>query len=379
MGKNRIHLSLAKLSGTEIEYIQQTFSDNWVTTGGPHVALFENKLQTFLGDEHFVAALNSGTSSIHLGLILLSVKKDDVVICQSFTFSASANPILYQGATPIFVDSESDTWNICPIALEQAINSCMLNGKKPKAIIAVNLYGMPFKVDEILAISKKYDIPILEDSAEALGSKFKNKQCGTFGDFGVVSFNGNKIITTSAGGILVAKDKEQYDKAIFYATQSRETAPHYEHSKIGYNYRMSSVCASIGLAQMEILEKNIAKRRDNNLFYRNLIKKIPGLSMQTEPDDSYFSNFWLSTILVDAKKCGKTNTEFRLFLESQNIESRPLWKPLHMQNIFDKYPFFGLNIAKSIFEQGLCLPSGSNLNDLEKSIITNAFLNFFIK
>jgi dTDP-4-amino-4,6-dideoxygalactose transaminase len=377
MASSRIHLSLANLQGNEIKYIQQAISENWITSGGPNVALFEKNLETFYDNKVFVSALNSGTSAIHLALIMLGITFGDEVICQTMTFSASANPILYQGATPVFVDSEQKTWNICPELLEQAILEGIKRNKKPKAIIAVHIYGMPFQVDQILAISSKYDIPIIEDSAEAFGSTYKNQKCGTFGKFGIISFNGNKIITTSAGGILISNTHQEKTKAIFFATQSRDNAPHYEHSEIGYNYRMSNICASIGLGQLEVFENNLKNRQSNNVFYREIFEKIPGVIFQTEPNNNFVSNFWLTTILIDTKKEKKTAQELRLFLENLNIEARQLWKPLHLQNIFKKYSFYGTDIAEQLFLKGLCLPSSVPLNENEKIRLAQAINAFF--
>ncbi len=378
MIESKIWLSSPHMGGSELKYINEAFDTNWVAPLGPNVSGFENDLESYIGAQKSVAALSSGTAAIHLGLVLLDVKAGDEVICQSFTFSASANPILYQGAQPIFVDSESDTWNMCPVALEEAIIDRIKIGKKPKAIIAVHLYGMPFKVDEILAIAAQYGIPILEDSAEALGSTYKNQKCGTFGDIGVLSFNGNKIITTSGGGALVAKTKEQKEKAIFFATQSRDQAPHYQHSEIGYNYRLSNICAGIGRGQMEILDQHVALRRSMHDFYVDYFKDIDGVSVFEEPTSDYFSNHWLSAIVVDPTKTnGKTREDLRMALERKNIESRPLWKPMHLQPIFCDCPYYGKDVAEQLFENGLCLPSGSNLSDADRTRIKNEFDIFF--
>ena len=288
MDNKRIYLSLSEESGFEQEYIQKALETNWITSGGPNVDEFESALENYLEEKSFVSALNSGTSAIHLALVLLGVEKGDEVICQSMTFSASANPILYQGAIPIFVDSELDTWNICPEYLEAAIKDRVKKGKKPKAIIAVHLYGNPYKVDEIHAIADKYDIPIIEDSAEALGSSYKGKKCGSFGDFGIFSFNGNKIITTSSGGALISNSKELKDKAIFYATQSKDEAIHYQHSQIGYNYRMSNICAGIGLGQLKVLDKNVDSRRKINSFYKEIFRNIEGVDVFESINEDYF-------------------------------------------------------------------------------------------
>uniref|UniRef100_UPI0026EE9F4B DegT/DnrJ/EryC1/StrS family aminotransferase n=1 Tax=Flavobacterium alvei TaxID=2080416 RepID=UPI0026EE9F4B len=337
-------------------------------------------LENYLQEEVHVGSLNSGTAALHLGLMLLGVKSGDEVICQTMTFSASANPILYLGATPIFVDSEAETLNICPVALENAIKHRILLGKKPKAIIAVHLYGMPFRVDEIRAISYKYEIPILEDSAEALGSAYKGQKSGTFGDIGVLSFNGNKIITTSGGGVIVTKTLEQKSKAIFLATQARDEAPHYQHSQIGYNYRMSNICAGIGRGQMEVLDNHVILRREMHDFYVNLFENIDGVLVFNEPSADFFSNFWLTAILVDETKNGGITREIlRAALEAENIESRPLWKPMHLQPVFEGYPYYGAKVAETLFENGLCLPSGSNLSDEDRERISKTIQVVFKK
>lgn len=378
MTQSKIWLSSPHMGGIEQQFIKEAFDANWVAPLGPNVNGFETDLEDYLKEEIFVGALSSGTAALHLGLILLGVQAGDEVICQSFTFSASANPILYQGATPVFVDSESKTWNMCPLALEEAIVDRISKGKKPKVIIAVHLYGMPFDADTILAVANKYEIPVLEDSAEALGSTYKGKKCGTFGTIGVLSFNGNKIITTSGGGALVAKTKEIKDKAVFYATQSRDNAPHYQHSEIGYNYRMSNICAGIGRGQMQVLDKHVALRRKMNQFYFNYFKNIEGVTVFTEPNSDYFSNHWLSAIVIDPEKInGKTREDLRIALDQENIESRPLWKPMHLQPIFEKYPFYGSNVSETLFEFGLCLPSGSNSTENEIDRIKIVFDSFF--
>jgi dTDP-4-amino-4,6-dideoxygalactose transaminase len=380
MNNSKIWLSSPHMGGNEQKFVQDAFDTNWVAPLGPNVTGFEQDIEAYIGNKSFVAALSSGTAAIHLGLILLGVKAGDEVICQSFTFSASANPILYQGAEPIFIDSESETWNMCPKALENAIVDRISKGKKPKAIIAVHLYGMPFKVEEIRKIADTFQIPILEDSAEALGSTYKDQKCGTFGDIGVLSFNGNKIITTSGGGALVAKSKETKEKAVFFATQSRDNAPHYQHSEIGYNYRLSNICAGIGRGQMEVLDKHVDLRRKMHKFYVNYFQNIDGVTVFVEPNSDYYSNHWLSAILIDATKTnGKTREDLRLALEKENIESRPLWKPMHMQPVFKSYPYYGDNIAQNLFENGLCLPSGSNLQDSDIERLQVAFDVFFNK
>jgi dTDP-4-amino-4,6-dideoxygalactose transaminase len=358
------------MGGTEQNYIKDAFDANWVAPLGPNVNGLENDLETYLGNQAFVGALSSGTAAIHLGLILLGVQAGDEVICQSMTFSASANPILYLGATPVFIDSEEQTWNICPVALEQAIQDRIQKGNKPKAIIAVHLYGVPYQIDAVRAVADKYSIPILEDSAEALGSSYKGQKCGTFGDIGVLSFNGNKIITTSGGGAIVTKLAAQKEKAIFYATQSRDNAPHYQHSHIGYNYRMSNICAGIGRGQMEVLDQHVALRRQMHDFYVEIFTSIEGVEVFTVPNEDYFANYWLSAITLNATKTkGITAETLHLALEAENIESRPLWKPMHLQPIFEKYPYYGKKVSQELFENGLCLPSGSNLTEEDRKRI----------
>ncbi len=374
MDENRIYLSLSQESGFEEEYIKKALHSNWITSGGPNVDQFENELQDYFEQGSYIAALNSGTSAIHLALILLGVERGDEVICQSMTFSASANPILYQNAIPVFVDSEPETWNICPQNLEIAIKDRILKGKKPKAIIAVHLYGMPYKVEEVHAIAEKYEIPIIEDSAEALGSTYKGKKCGNFGTFGIISFNGNKIITTSSGGVLIVNSKEEKEKAIFYATQSKDKAVHYQHSELGYNYRMSNICAGIGLGQFKILEENILSRRNNHLFYKEIFEKIKNVKLFDNLNEDFFSNYWLNTILLETKE---QRENLRIAFEKANIESRPLWKPMHLQPIFEKHPYYGNNVSEKLFENGLCLPSGSNLTNEDKSRIVEVIINFF--
>jgi dTDP-4-amino-4,6-dideoxygalactose transaminase len=358
------------MGGTEQDYINEAFNANWVAPLGPNVNGLEQDLESYLGNQSHVGALSSGTAAIHLGLILLGVQAGDEVICQSMTFSASANPILYLGATPVFIDSEEQTWNICPEALEEAIVVRIQKGKKPKAIIAVHLYGVPYQIEAVRAVADKYSIPILEDSAEALGSSYKGQKCGTFGDIGVLSFNGNKIITTSGGGAIVTKSKEQKEKAVFYATQSRDNAPHYQHSQIGYNYRMSNICAGIGRGQMEVLDDHVALRRKMHDFYVELFTSIEGVDVFSVPNQEYFANYWLSAITIDKNRTKEITSEtLRLALEEENIESRPLWKPMHLQPIFENYPYYGRNIAEQLFENGLCLPSGSNLTDEDRKRI----------
>lgn len=369
--KTKIWLSSPHMGGNEQKYIQEAFNNNWIAPLGPNVTGLEEDLKNYLNTTKEIVALSSGTAAIHLSLILLGVKTGDEVLCQSLTFSASANPIIYQGATPIFIDSENETWNMCPDALEEAIIDRINQGKKPKAIIAVHLYGMPFNVDAITSVAIKYDIPLIEDSAEALGSTYNGKKCGTFGTFGILSFNGNKIITTSGGGALVCSDKHVKDKAVFFATQSRDNAPHYQHSEIGYNYRMSNVCAGIGRGQMEVIDLRVAQRRKMQAFYKELFDSYSEISILNEPSKEYFSNHWLTAILM---KSEKQREDLRLALEKENIESRPIWKPMHLQPVFEKYPYYGKKNAETIFQNGLCLPSGSNLNEEDKERIKKAII-----
>ena len=373
---SKIWLSSPHMGGNELSYINEAFDANWIAPLGPNVNNFEESIKTYLGNGVEVAALSSGTAALHLALILLGVTKDDEVICQSFTFAASANPIIYQGAAPVFVDSEPDTWNICPKHLKLAIEDRIKKGKKPKAIIAVHLYGMPYKADALNEISKAYNIPIIEDSAEALGSTYKNKNCGTLGDISILSFNGNKIITTSGGGALVSKLPEHKEKAVFLATQARDQAPHYQHTQIGYNYRMSNISAGIGRGQMEVLDDHVNLRRRMNSFYKDLFSSIDDVTVFEEPNSDYYSNHWLSAIIINETN-GKSREGLRVYLETLNIESRPLWKPMHMQPVFSNAPFYGTNVAENLFKYGLCLPSGSNLGEHEISRIKEGILNYF--
>lgn len=376
---SKIWLSSPHMGGSELNYIHQAFKENWVAPLGPNVNGFEEDLEKYLGDEVYVAALSAGTAALHLALIECGVGYGDEVICQSMTFSASANPIAYQGATPIFVDSEDETWNICPIALRQAIEDRLSVGKKPKAIVAVHLYGMPFKVDEIVAIAEEFDVPLIEDAAEALGSTYKGKACGTFGRFGILSFNGNKIITTSGGGALVCRTGRDKAKAVFLSTQARDKAPHYQHSAIGYNYRMSNISAGIGRGQMEVVRDRVEARRRMSVFYADLFKDISGVTLFNEPTAEFYSNHWLSAILIDEDKAGFNREDLRLALQSDNIESRPLWKPMHLQPVFSESPYYGNTVAERLFENGLCLPSGSNLTDADRFRIKNVISSLLDK
>ncbi len=362
MEKERILLSLAHMGGSEQKWVDEAFKDNWIVPLGPNVDEFEIRLKKYL-DAPKVVALSAGTAAIHLGLVMLDVSEGDEVICQSFTFSASANPICYQGAKPVFVDSEPDTWNMCPIALENAIiDRYKVTGKYPKAILPVHLYGMPAKMAEIKAVADKYGIPVLEDAAEALGSEYKGVKCGTIGDYGALSFNGNKIITTSGGGALICPNEDAGKRVTFYATQARENRPYYYHEVIGYNYRLSNVSAGIGCGQMDVLEDHVARRREIHSLYTEGLKDLDNVIVFDNPSKDYNSNFWLTTILIDPK-CGITPDEVRIALNEENIETRLLWRPMHMQPIYKDAPYYGGDVCEKLFEQGLCLPSGSSLTD----------------
>lgn len=360
--KNKIWLSSPHMGGSEMKYVQQAFDENWIAPLGPNVNGFEGDLEKFLGNDVYVTALSSGTGALHIALTILDIGFGDEVLCQSLTFAASANPIVYRGAKPVFIDSEKDTWNICPNALEEAIIDRLKKGKKPKAIIAVCLYGMPYQYDRILEISRNYDIPLIDDSAEALGSRFKNNRCGTIGDFSVLSFNGNKIITTSGGGALVLKSEMIKQKTLFLATQAKDDALHYEHSEIGYNYRLSNICAGIGRGQMEVLDQWVEKRRTNHFFYQGLLNGIEGIEFQNEPNADYYSNYWLTAILINPEQCGVDKMQLYHAMTDFNIETRPLWKPLHLQPVFSDCDYYGANVSEELFGKGLCMPSGSNLN-----------------
>lgn len=369
--RDKVYLSSPHMSGGEMKYVNQAFDQNWIAPLGPNVDAFEESLATYCDVAH-TAVLSSGTASLHLALILLGVKRDDEVLVSTMTFSASVNPIVYQGATPIFIDSERDTWNMDPVLLEKAIidRKAKGAGNKLKAIVVVHLYGMPAKMDEILEIANRHHIPVIEDAAEALGSKYKGKPLGSFGLMSVLSFNGNKIITTSGGGALLSNDESLISKSRFLATQARDQALHYQHSEIGYNYRMSNVLAGIGRGQLEVIEDRVRRKREIHLFYKNNLSQINGLEFLEEPDGSYFSNYWLTTMLVDPIKTGTTWQKIKDALDKENIESRPLWKPMHMQPIFKSYPAYLSNVSESLFEHGLCLPSGTNItSDILKEIV----------
>ena len=374
MENKKIWLSSPHMGDNEFKYVTEAFDLNWIAPVGPHLNDFEINLSKISDNKH-VAALGSGTSAIHLALILLGIERNDEVICSSFTFSASANPIVYQGATPIFIDSEIDTWNMCPESLDEAIRDRIHNGIKPKAIIVVHLYGMPAKMNEILKVSRRYNIPIIEDAAEGLGSTYFNKPLGSLAEFGVYSFNGNKIITTSGGGALISSDEDSIKKAKFLATQARDNAPHYEHSHIGYNYRLSNVSAAIGLGQLEVLQQRVEKRREIFEYYKKELSDIKEISFVEEPD-GFYSNRWLTTILL-SEDSKVSREDLRLNLELDNIESRPVWKPMHLQPIFSSCKYYGANNAEHLFRYGLCLPSGSNMIETDlRRIITNIKRSF---
>ena len=364
MANNKILLCLAHMSGQEMKYIQEAFNTNWVVPLGPNVNAFEEDLERLCGEGKHVVALSSGTAAIHLALVNLGIGRDDEVICQSMTFSASANPITYQGATPVFVDSERDSWNMDPVLLEEAIKDRIAKtGRKPRAIIPVYLYGMPARINEIMEIAQRYEIPVVEDSAEAFGSRYDGKLCGTFGTFGIMSFNGNKMITTSGGGALICPDETTKKKTMFYATQAREPMPYYLHKEIGYNYRMSNICAGIGRGQMTVLEEHLAHHRHLCDCYVEMLSPIDGITVHTNPDEHCDSNYWLNTILIDPDKAGVDYDTVRQHLEACNIESRPLWKPMHTQPVFAGAPAYVNGVSEQLFERGLCLPSGPWVSD----------------
>ena len=407
---NRIYLCLAHMSGAEMKYIQEAFDTNWVVPLGPNVNAFEEELKAFVGQDREVVALSAGTAAVHLALIACGVGPGDEVLVQSFTFCASSNPIRYLGATPVFVDSEPDSWNMDPQLLEQAIDDRISKtGRKPKAIIPVYLYGMPGRIDEIVAIGEKYGIPVIEDAAEGLGSRFDGRVCGTFGRFGVLSFNGNKMITTSGGGALICPDAETKKEIMFYATQAREAYPYYQHEKIGYNYRMSNICAGIGRGQMTVLDEHIAHHRHVHDLYRELLDGVDGITLHSNPSGRYDSNYWLNTVTLDpdlkvrgeenAYKAAvqgavggaagvtheavsvhtdcepNTNVEaMRMGLDAAGIESRPLWKPMHRQPVFADCPAYLNGVSESLFKVGLCLPSGPCVSDDDVRYIVSELL-----
>lgn len=376
-----IHLSLAHMSGKEEEFIHEAFLTNWVVPLGPNVDGFENDLATWLGEKSasplHVVALSSGTAAIHLALVMLGVGPGDEVICQSFTFAASANPIVYQGATPVFVDSEPGTWNMDPELLRQAIDDRLrATGKLPKAIIPVHLYGTPARMDEINSVASAYGIPVVEDAAEALGSEYNGRYCGTFGTYGALSFNGNKMITTSGGGALICPDEESARRVKFYATQARENFPYYQHEQIGYNYRLSNISAGIGRGQMYVLDEHIARRRAIHALYVEKLKNKPGITvMQPRSNVNLHPNYWLSTILVNPQEAGFTYQELSARLTAADIESRPLWKPMHLQPVFAKAPAYVNGVSEALFAQGLCLPSGPMVTDEDVDRIVEIIKN----
>lgn len=367
----KIWLSSPHMSGNEKKYIDEAFEENWIAPAGPNIAGFENELGAYLGIPH-VAALTTGTAAIHIALILAGVGHGDEVLAPTFTFAATINPVIYLGATPVQVDSDFESWNMNPELLEKAIKDRIALGKKPKAILIVHLYGMPAKMAPILEISEKYDIPLIEDAAEALGSEYRGQRCGTFGEYSILSFNGNKIITTSGGGALISRKKEGIDKARFLATQAKDPAPYYQHSEIGYNYRMSNIVAGIGRGQLQVIDDRVKQRRAIFDNYLTNLGKIEGIEFLRQYPGAY-SNYWLTTILVDPDKTGGiTREHIRLALEEENIETRPLWKPMHMQPVFEKYPKYVDGTSEKLFETGLCLPSGSNMTDEQKQRVITA-------
>ncbi|WP_142688535.1 aminotransferase class I/II-fold pyridoxal phosphate-dependent enzyme [Chitinophaga polysaccharea] len=372
----KIWLSSPHMGTNEQNYVKDVFDSNWIAPLGAYVDGFEKDIASYTHTA-YAAALSSGTAALHLALILAGVGAGDEVICQSMTFSASANPITYLGATPVFVDSETSTWNMDPVLLEEAVKDRIAKGKTPKAIIPVHLYGMPAKMNEIMEVANRYGIPVIEDAAEALGSRYHDQPCGSIGKLGILSFNGNKIITTSGGGALIGNDEALISKSRFLATQARDPAPHYEHSHIGYNYRMSNVCAAIGRGQMEVLEERVARRRANHQHYVDQLSGIAGITFVAEPA-GFFSNRWLSAILVDPSVSnGITRETVRLVLEKENIESRPLWKPMHMQPVFAQAPAYVNGVSENLFNNGLCLPSGSNLTTADLFTVTDHIKELF--
>jgi dTDP-4-amino-4,6-dideoxygalactose transaminase len=378
--KNKIWLSSPHMGGTEEKYVKEAFDTNWVAPMGHNVNQFEVAISDSLSSsiQYHSAVLTSGTAALHLALRILNLTVGDVVMVQSFTFCGTTNPVSYLGAEIVFIDSELATWNMCPLALQEALEE--YKNKSIKAIIPVHLYGMPAKMNEILILADQYGVPVIEDAAEALGSTLKGKKCGSFGEMAALSFNGNKIITTSGGGALVSKHKHYIDQARFLATQARDDAPHYQHSQIGYNYRMSNIVAGIGRGQMEVLDERVAQRRANNKRYREFFTGVDGITFQTEPNTDYFSNYWLTAMLIDPELTGGISREdVRIALDRENIESRPLWKPMHLQPVYEGTKFFGAGVCEQLFEQGLCLPSGSNLTEEEFERIFEVLTKIFGK
>jgi dTDP-4-amino-4,6-dideoxygalactose transaminase len=372
MNNSKIWLSSPHMGANELGFVKEAFETNWVAPVGPHITLFEEELARYNSIGH-CAALSSGTAAIHLALIILGIQEGDEVICSTFTFSGSCNPVAYQKAIPVFVDSESETWNMDPQLLEEAIaDRIKKKNKKPKAIIVVHLYGMPARMEAIMQIASRYEIPVIEDAAEALGASLNNVKLGTFGDFGIYSFNGNKIITTSGGGALVSRNPEWIQKAKFLATQARDPAPHYEHSEIGYNYRLSNICAGIGRGQLALLDERVAQRRSVHDFYKTTLKEFPGINFLPEPNGHY-SNRWLTTITVNEAAGSITPASISSALSKDNIESRPLWKPMHLQPVFRTCPAYINTVSEKLFHTGLCLPSGSNLTKDELHRVVAVF------
>lgn len=375
--KSRIFLSPPHMSGNEQKYINEAFETNWIAPLGPNVDAFEKELAEYIGSKG-AAAVSSGTAAIHIALRLLDVQQGDRVFCSSLTFIASANPILYQGAEPVFIDSEPDTWNMSPLALERAMEAAKKEGKLPKAVVVVNLYGQSAKMDEILAICNHYQVPVVEDAAESLGSTYKGKKSGTFGKFGIYSFNGNKIITTSGGGMLVSDDVEALQKARFLATQARDPAPHYQHSQVGYNYRMSNIVAGIGRAQLEVLDERVKARRAIFDRYVQALGDIEGIHFMPELEGT-MSNRWLTTLTIDQQALGMTPMDIINALAAENIEARPVWKPLHLQPLFDGVQYYpheeGWSVSDELFANGICLPSGSSMTAEEQNRVIEVFLH----
>ena len=372
----RIYLCLAHMSGNEMKYIQEAFDTNWVVPLGPNVNAFETELEQFVGCGKKVAALSAGTAAIHLSLVALNVGPGDEVICQSFTFAASCNPIVYLGATPVFIDSEEDTWNMDPLLLEEAINDRIVKtGKKPKAIIPAYLYGMPAKIDEIMEIANRYEIPVVEDASEGFGSKYKGKTCGTFGEYGIMSFNGNKMITTSGGGAIICPNEETKKRILYFATQARQPAPYYLHTEIGYNYRMSNICAGIGRGQMAIANEHIRHHKKLCKIYTELFTGVEGINVHKNPSEIFDSNYWLNTITIDPQKTGTNYETIRQHLENKNVESRPLWKPMHTQPVYKDAPNYTNGVSESLFEKGLCLPSGPYVTEMDCRYIADEIIS----
>lgn len=370
--KQKIWLSSPHLGDMERTFVQEAFDTNWISPVGPNITAFEEELSRYVGIDH-CAALSSGTAAIHLALIVLGIKRDDEVICSSFTFSGSCNPIAYLGATPVFVDAEKTTWNMDPVLLRTCIEERIKEtGKKPGAIILVHLYGMPADIDGVMRVARAYSIPVIEDAAEALGSTYNGRALGTFGDLGVYSFNGNKIITTSGGGALVSQNGDWIARARFLSTQARDPAPHYQHSQIGYNYRLSNVCAGIGRGQLMVLDERVHQRRRNFEVYVEALGGLPGLSFAAEPDNAY-ANRWLTTVLIEPSLAGTDRVKVAAALDAENIESRPLWKPMHLQPVFRDAPSYANGVSERLFQTGLCLPSGSNMTDVDRARVLDAF------